>query len=228
MKKIAIVVAALLALPSLAGAQTPDAPDERIAAAKSQALEHGIPVSLLESKIAVGKAKGVSMDRIAEVVERRAAVLERAHDALSRGKEREQPDAGELSAGADALGGGVSEAVLAKIADAAPRDRRAVAIAALTELVAQGIVPERALEQVTAALARGPEALANLPAQAAAARERQGRPEAPGRPAEPGQGGGQGRAPQGPPAGVPAPGHQPETGKPATPGRPDGAGRSGR
>src|SRR5687768_1213704 len=82
MKKIVMLTAALLAVPSLAAAQTTETPEGRIAESKSQAMEHGIPVELLESKIAEGKTKGVSMDRIAEVVARRLAVLERAHSAM--------------------------------------------------------------------------------------------------------------------------------------------------
>ena len=100
-------------------------PQDRINTALARARQVGIPVALLESKIAEGKAKGVSLDRIAEAVERRQAALEKASQAL-----RGQPDAASsLSVGADAVEAGVSDAALKAIADNAPRDRRNVAIA---------------------------------------------------------------------------------------------------
>jgi hypothetical protein len=61
----------------------------------------------------------------------------------------------------------VSQTALAAISEQSSGDNRAVAIAVLTELVAMGHVPEEALTRVQTALARGPEALANLPAEAA-------------------------------------------------------------
>jgi hypothetical protein len=179
MNKVFVIVFALLALPAVAMSQTPD---ERIQAALLTAQAHGIPVSLLEEKIAEGRAKGVSMERIAAAVERRAAGLARAQEALA-GNGAEQVTETELSIGEHALGMGVSEAVLAKLAETAHGERRGAAIAALTELVAQGVAPEAALERVTEALSKGQDALANLPAQAAEARARQGQPEVTGRPA---------------------------------------------
>lgn len=191
---------------------------ERIDAATSRARDAGIPVALLETKVAEGKAKGVPMERIAAAVERREAALERASEALG-GSNHEAAD---LSVGADAIESGVSAAVLKAAAEAAPRDRRVVAIAALTELVRQGTVPDAALARVKDALKRGPEALANLPAQAAAAQGRSGSEPA----GNQGSGRGQGRGgAQGPPASVPAPGAsteptKPDRGKPAEPGKP--------
>jgi hypothetical protein len=186
-------------------------PQERINTALARARQVGIPVALLESKIAEGKAKGVSLERIAEAVERREAALEKASQAL-----RGQPEAtSSLSVGADAVEAGVSEAALKAIADNAPRDRRNVAIAVLTELVEQGHTPAAALERVREALSRGPDALANLPAQAAAAR---------GGAAAGARSGGRGGAESAPPAGVPAPGTPPQAGRPGgaptTTGRP--------
>ena len=61
---------------------------------------------------------------------------------------------------------GVSETVLEAVAANAPRERRAVAIAVLTDLVNQGHTPEAALGRVRDALKRGPDALSNLPAEA--------------------------------------------------------------
>ena len=208
-------------------------PQDRINTAIARARQVGIPVALLESKIAEGKAKGVSMERIAAAIEKREAALERASQAMA-GQQGIRD--GDLSMAADALESGVSEAVLGTIAETAPRDRRAVAIAALTQLVGLGHVPEAALERVLEALKRGPDALANLPAAAGAAAGRGNGP-----PETPGSAGRRGGASAGPPAGVPAPGEasQPTKpgGKPATPGgaptSPDGrttgpgAGRGG-
>jgi hypothetical protein len=192
---------------------------DRIDAAVSRAREAGIPVALLETKVAEGKAKGVPMERIAAAVERREAALERASEALG-GSEHGVAD---LSVAADAVESGVSAAVLKAAADAAPRDRRVVAIAALTELVRQGTVPDAALARVKDALKRGPEALANLPAQAAAGQGR-GR----GQPAgNQGNGGGNGQGgggAQGPPASVPAPGGSTEPTKPGR-GQPGESGK---
>jgi hypothetical protein len=227
----AFIGAALLTVFVRADAAMAQTTQERIDAATSHAREAGIPVTLLESKVAEGKAKGIPMDRIAAAVERREVALEKASQAL-RG--RSDVGAADLSVGADAIESGVSAAVLKAIADSAPRDRRVVAIAALTELVREGHVPEAALEQVKDALKRGPDALANLPAQAAAGQSHSG-----GQPNTPGSNAGQGRGgAQGPPASVPAPGTSTEPtkpgGKPADPGKPtstpapSGRGVSGR
>jgi hypothetical protein len=226
-----------------------DTSDSRIAAAFARASATGIPVGLLESKLAEGKAKGVPMDRIAGAIERRLAGLERAREALAG---RGQVNAADLAVAADALDSGVSAAVLRAIAESAPQERRAVAIAALTQLVQLGHVPERALEQVREALQRGPQALADLPVQAAGSSGKPGprdgsapagaaagRAGAPGKPdgVGPGTSAGPGgvvggpAVPPGPPVGVPAPGNAPEAGKPGgapgkvpTPGPPSGGG----
>ena len=229
--RLAFIGAALLTVFVRADAAMAQTTQERIDAATAHAREAGIPVTLLESKVAEGKAKGIPMDRIATAVERREASLEKASQAL-----RGRPDVGaaDLSVGADAIETGVSAAVLKAIADSAPRDRRVVAIAALTELVREGHVPEAALDRVKDALKRGPDALANLPAQAAAGQGRSS-----GQPSTPGSDAGQGRGgAQGPPSSVPAPGTSTEPtkpgGKPADPGKststpaPSGRGVSGR
>jgi hypothetical protein len=214
MSKRLLVVLALLALfPAALHAQSAE---DRIEAAKQRAQTAGIPVSLLEGTVEEGRAKGAPMDRIAAAVERREAGLSRAQAAMARGgSDLSESD---LAAGADALESGVSAAALQAISENAPRERRAVAVSVLTELVAAGHVPETALQRVMQALQRGPDALENLRGEAAAARR--GPPEdAGGRPA------GMGRRPAGvgagPPAGVPAPGQKPGA------ARPKGAGRHG-
>jgi hypothetical protein len=205
------VVALALAGADAANAQV-QPPQERINAAYARARGAGIPVALLESKLAEGKAKGVPLERIAAAIERRGVALERASQAL-RG---EADAAASLSVGADAIESGVNEAMLNAVAENAPGDRRNVAIAALTQLVQQGHVPAAALERVRDALRRGPEALANLPSEAAGGRRGGGPPDD----RRPGNAGSRGGAEPGPPAGVPAPG------KPSQAGRPEGTGNS--
>jgi microcompartment protein CcmK/EutM len=141
-------------------------PQERIDKAMTRSQEVGIPISLLDSKVAEGKAKGVPLDRIATAVESRLRNLEQAKLVLSRAAN--DVDTAGLSVAADAIGAGVSEAVLEKIAASTGSDRRAIAIAVLTQLVLHGTAPDAALLQVRDAVARGPQALANLAAQSAA------------------------------------------------------------
>ncbi|MBI3491085.1 MAG: hypothetical protein HY047_04760 [Acidobacteria bacterium] len=216
MRKAAVLAVVMSgAGPALAQGKSPQ---DQIDTALTRANQAGIPVTLLESKIAEGKAKGVSMDRIAVAVERREAALERASKAIAGAKD---VNAGDLSVAADALDAGVSEAVLRALADTAPRDRRAVAIAVLTQLVQLGYVPQAALDRVNDALKRGPDALLNLPAAAA------GR----GTAQLPTAAGGRGGAAAGPPASVPAPGGAPRPTtpgvKPTTPAAPTGRGGRG-
>jgi hypothetical protein len=208
-KKIVPVLALLALLPIAVQAQSAE---EQIEAAKVRAASAGIPMALLENKIEEGKAKGMPMDRISFAVMQRTEALIRAQAAMAReGQDLSEAD---LAAGADALGSGISAAVLETISETAPRDRRAVAITALTALVEAGIEPGQALERVTEALQRGPEALASLPGEVAAeARERRGPPAGVG-PA--------GGVPAGPPAAVPAPGQGPGAANPTGAGRPGG------
>lgn len=161
--KMLCLAAALVLSPAALSAQDENA---RVDAALESALEAGIPVSLLEQKIAEGKAKGVPMERIAAAVEKRLEALVQARDAMTKAG-IESATEGELSVAADAVQGGVSQTALAAISQSSSGDNRVVAIAVLTDLVAMGHVPEQALTQVQAALARGPEALANLRAESA-------------------------------------------------------------
>ena len=70
----------LAAFPAAAHAQDPQ---QRIDAARRRAESAGIPVALLDSKVAEGRAKGVPMDRIAGAVERRLGALSRAREAMA-------------------------------------------------------------------------------------------------------------------------------------------------
>lgn len=155
---MAVVALALFAVP--AEAQEAEGTAEAFARAEAA----GIPVSLLESKLAEGRAKGVAMDVIERAVQRRTDALIRAA-ATFEAAGIESAGEAELSVAADALESGVSEVVLQTISETAPQERRAVAIAALSHLVAVGEVPEQALARVEAALQRGPGALARLSAR---------------------------------------------------------------
>ena len=159
-------VTVLALLPIVAAAETPQ---ERIDQAMARAKDAGIPIELLESKVAEGRAKGIAADRIATAVENRLHGLEQAKLIMTRGAN--DVDAAQLSVGADAISAGVGETVLEKIAASTGRDRRTVAVAALTQLVLHGMTPEAAFLRVKEALARGPQALANLAAQPGAAAE---------------------------------------------------------
>lgn len=212
MKNRIVIVALLVlaALPGAAGAQP--TPEQRIAEAKRRAESTGIPVQLLETKVDEGRAKGVPMDRIAAAVERRLASLAHARAAMTRGGRT--VSAADLSAGADAVDAGVSDAALATLtAEAAPA-QRAVALAKLAELVRGGEASEQALERVKAAMARGPEALRSLPGQASPQAQERGPPSERGRGQGNGnaRGRGRGQGAGGPPASVPGPGKKPDRG----------------
>lgn len=162
----------MLALPVPMLAQSPE---ERIDAARARVQSAGIPVGLIESKVADGRARGVPMERLAGAVEKRAESLMAAQQLL--GGEQNEPGRRntELAATADALDLGVRDVVLTTLSETAGRERRGVAIAVLGQLVAMGQVPEQALERVTTALQRG-ETLTNLPDEAVNARARRGPP----------------------------------------------------
>ena len=185
-----IVLALLLSCVAASGAGAQD-PARRIEAARRQAAAGGLPVEVLDDKVAEGRAKGVPLDRVAAAVEHRLAGLTRAREVMGRGV-----SPADLASGADALDAGVSAQVLTILSAQAPPRERAVAVAVLAQLVREGAASERALQRVQAALRRGPDALRELPAQAAG--QARGQPGGPPAGAGPGRGGG-------PPAGVPAP-----------------------
>lgn len=199
MKMRHLYIALVTLVATYGGAAAQQDPQQRIASALDRARAGGLPVELLESKIAEGRAKGVPMDRIAFAVEQRATAMTRAADILGRALPSQSVASEDIAVGADALQAGVHEAVLARIAGTAGPDRRTVAIAALAHLVAAGAVPEEALRRVEAAMARGDQALMNLPGMA-------------------------GRAGGGPPAGIPPAGRPAGTGRPPGAGPPGGTG----
>lgn len=161
-----VIAAALALLPGLAAGQQGDA-SARIDAAMHAAAAADVPVSLLESKVQEGRAKHVPEARIASAIETRLDALVRARHALGEAR-AEGVTAGELSLAADAVQAGVSETAVAAVMAGAPRERRAVATAVLTELVQAGVASDVALARVDAALAKGGQALLNLPAEAGA------------------------------------------------------------
>jgi hypothetical protein len=161
--RVLIFVLGLALAPTALGAQQ-GSPAARIDAALETATRAGIPVSLLESKVQEGRAKGVAEARIAAAVEARLDALVRASTALSRAQARGL-GAAELSVAADALQAGVSEASMVEVMTEVPADRRAVATAVLTELVELGMASDVALVRVREAAGRGGEALLNLRGQ---------------------------------------------------------------
>src|SRR5688572_9365911 len=163
-RAIAVVGAVLVLAPATLSAQTPE---QRIERALERAGSTGVPVELLQSKVAEGRAKKMPAAIIANAVERRLEVLQRVQASIGT---RHQLNTTELTVAADAVQSGVNEAVLNSIAQTAPRERRAAAMEALRELVVRGHSSEAALQHVTEALQRGPEALMNLPARAGNAR----------------------------------------------------------
>jgi hypothetical protein len=208
-------IAWLAVAPVTAQAQRAGTPTQRIEDAKARAAQAGIPVELLDARIAEGRAKGVAEDRIALAVERRTTGLAQAQDAMN--KQGRRATTAELSAGADAIEAGVDGTTLGVVIQAARDEERPVALAVLGELVRQGLPVGEALNRVTLALQKRGDALANLPHQAAT--ERGGRPAGAGPPAGVGgrpDGAGVPRGGAGgPPAGVPAAGKRPgQTGGP--------------
>lgn len=158
-------VAALLLIAAPLAAQ--EAQGEVAAESFARAQAAGIPLSLLESKLAEGRAKGVATATIEAAIERRTEALIAASGVFAAAGVENAGEA-DFSVAADALEGGVSAEVLQTISATAPAERRAVAIAALTHLVAEGQLPEDALIRVETALQAGPEALANLAAEVGA------------------------------------------------------------
>lgn len=199
----------------LAAAPTPLVPQQsaeaRIQEARRSAESAGIPVSILDSRVAEGRAKGVPMERIAAAVEARAASLAQAREVL-----RDAPalTSADLAAGADAVEAGIGAQPLRQVIARARPEDRPVAIAVLTFLHRErGLPLSQAVSEVSAALSRGPDALRNLPTQARG--NGRGAAGVGGRP----EGAGNGRPPgAGPPATVP-----PSGGRPGG-GRPDGVG----
>ena len=166
-RKILLLLLTLAAAPTILTAQTPE---ERIEAARGRVTAAGIPDSLLNERVALGKARGIPMERIAASVERRASALTAAQQAMG-GPARELTPA-DLNAGADAVQARVPVAILRTLTERAQGADRPVAIAVLAQLHRDGLPAADALERVTGALGKGPDALRTLPDEVAAERRR--------------------------------------------------------
>jgi hypothetical protein len=203
------LVLLITALPSALLGQSPES---RIQAARERIAEAGLAASLLDVRVAEGRAKGVSMERIAGAVERRADALVVAAGAL-RPISPTLPHS-DVTAAADAVESGIPGTAIQEVARQARAEDRPVAISVLTYLHREASLPlDVAIRNVSAALQRGSDALRELPSRS------QGSPPgfAPGSP----RGGD-----QAPAAGSAGPGRQPGTGPPAgVPGPEDRPGR---
>ncbi len=217
-RKLATAATLSALIPLSLAAQGPEEASRRIEAAMQRAAAAGIPVSLLENRVAEGRAKNVSEEQIAGAVERRVAALAHAHEALSpSGRTVSTAD---LAAGADALERGVAGQAIGAVSELARDADRPAAITVLAYLHEQGLPVGEALSRVAGALQNGPGALANVLTQVASAGGRS--------PPLAGWGkrgvGAAHRETVGPPASVPIRGQGRPLGKPPVPGNPAGGG----
>lgn len=200
MKRSMIFALALaVGAPAALHAQDAGIAYERIAEAFARAEAAGVPMDLLQLRLAEGEAKGVPLDILADAMTRRADAL------IAAGEAMPSSDAQTVAAGAHALESGIGADVLGYIETTVPTERRYVAVYVLSHLVNLGHAPAEAQQTVEQALARGPDALANIATQAEEAPARRGLSGAFGAASIP--------AFAGPPAGLPAPGSIP-TGPP--------------
>jgi hypothetical protein len=153
---VALVSATVLAVPVFAqGTTVLPIADARARAAVereiAQAATRGLPVRPLIAKAMEGIAKQASGERIQAAVASKARRLGQAQSLLAP-----SPSEVELIAGADALEVGVPAPMLKQVRAAWP-DGRSVAMPldVLTELVARGVPPRSALEQITSLMSRG-------------------------------------------------------------------------
>jgi hypothetical protein len=117
----------------------------------AQAEAKGLPVQPLISKAMEGVTKQASGSAIRMAVTSQAERLEQARALLAP-----SPSVAEMVSGADALKNGVPPAMLKRIRAAWPRSQSVVMpLDVLTELVARGIKPNQALDQITTLMASG-------------------------------------------------------------------------
>ncbi len=148
-------------------------PQQRIQAVRAAAELRGLPVALIDLKVAEGRAKGVPIVRIAAAVERRLELLAQARAIMTQAPRTGPVTVNDLSAGADAIEAGVGPEVLGRMTTSVPVQQRAVAIAVLASLVSHGESSDEAFARVMAAVQRGPEALRLLPTEAVSYGDRQ-------------------------------------------------------
>jgi hypothetical protein len=151
-------IVALVAVAQVAAAQgTPSLAiaDDRARAAVereiAQAADRGLPTRPLIAKAQEGVTKRAPGEAIRVAVARQARRLEQARDLLAPSTSE-----AELVAGADALAVGVAPAMLRQVRAAYPAGQSvAMPLDVLTELVARGVPPKHALEQITILMRRG-------------------------------------------------------------------------
>lgn len=153
---VALVLASVSAAPALAqatvvlpiaDAKARQAIEREIA----QAAAKGLPTQPLIAKAMEGVTKQATGERIRVAVASQAKRLEQARVLLAP-----SPSVAELTSGADALAIGVPGAMLKQIRAAWPATQSvAMPLDVLTELIARGIEPKSALNQITTLMARG-------------------------------------------------------------------------
>ena len=147
---------------------------ERVLARIADARAHQLPAEALENRALKFAAKGVDPTDIERSVSEQADRMEKAKQALAKGRGRPATD-DEVEAGADALRQGVKGAEVSALAKSAPSGRSlAVPLYVIGSLVDRGLPSDAALARVQERMqARASDAElerlpGELPAQAAA------------------------------------------------------------
>jgi hypothetical protein len=114
------------------------------------ARKRGTPVEPLVAKAQQGVVYKADRKSIERAMERLEKNLRRSHDLLGA-----RATVDEITAGADAIANGVPEKAIDELRRAARRRPIDVELGVLTELVAKGVPPTKAAEQVRELMARG-------------------------------------------------------------------------
>ncbi|HVZ49972.1 MAG TPA: hypothetical protein VG916_14390 [Gemmatimonadaceae bacterium] len=127
-----------------------DATRDMVRSFVEAARARGTPTEPLVARALQGVVFKADRKAIEQAMVRLEKNLRRSHDLLGA-----QATLDEVSAGADALSSGVSEKAILELRQAARHRPITVELGVLTELVAKGVPPKRAAEQVRALMARG-------------------------------------------------------------------------
>ncbi|HEU5170790.1 MAG TPA: hypothetical protein VFU46_09640 [Gemmatimonadales bacterium] len=180
MRKLAVALAGVLVVPSLAAqtpAHDPSSTLEQVLPAEvaAKVLQHiadarsrQLPAAALEHRALELAAKGVAPADIEQAVARQGAAMEAGQQALAAGG-RTEPADDEVEAAGTALGKGVDGAEISELAKSAPSGRSlAVPLAVIASLTERGLPSDDALARVLARLeARASDGeLQQLPEQA--------------------------------------------------------------
>jgi hypothetical protein len=173
------VLAGFLLLPAALHGQgnataTVQTPQVRIDAVLAEAARLQLPVSGLKNKVAEGRAKNITPEKIAAVVEARLKSLSRASEVLTRMNVTVR-NAGEVALLADALEAGIRENLAVETLRSIPVDRREVAMSTLTSMVRSGVVSQVQLADLQKTFFETvltPEKISEIIASSAAARKR--------------------------------------------------------